>query len=470
MKIKSFFATAMAVLVFLACNNEVVSPLPDNPDAEPQASGYLILNLINPPATRTSVGDDGTDQSVGDESKINDLKMVFTNKGGVISHVIEPVVTDGLSAKFEVVLGVHYVYALVNSPFEVETGDNINRIINLAAASEAISGYKNGSFLMINKCNSSSENAGVRVSITENHSINNPAKVDIHVDRVVSKIYDSTTNPAVTALATATDGFVDAVDIAGFVLLNMNKDFNLIQVWNDENELNEDVLSTPLYAAGVELIADQYFCNIGDYTTLVKSGNSITSLTDETINSPDLFGAGPVYTTENRPAIVKMGGDEITSGRGETTGVIYKVQAKKGSDNLSTFYKYNNELYEDLTVINDFPQFSEINIETKTIPELRGLGINVYEDGVMYYTYYIRDPNIAHQYGGENYYAVFRNSSYKLAINKITMLGDDVPGGGVVNPAEDGAPGNPPIDRKEAYIDVALTVSPWVLNIMGIDF
>ena len=469
MKIKSFFAALLAVLVFSACSNEVDNLPPV--DVEIEGQGYLVLNLVNPPTTRTATGGGVTDPGTVGESNIESLTVVLTDEDGKITYVANPVV-ESLSAKFQITLGGHYVYAIVNCPTEVTFAkdENIHRVIGIAAAAEATSGYKGGSFLMVNKCNSSDEDFGVYTVVTENNSVNNPAVVNIFVDRVACKIFDVTTTPTVAGLPTETNNIVDGVDVVGFVLLNVNKEFNLIQTWSKINDKDDDVLSTPLYP-GTGRIAEQYFHNISEYTTLGKNGdNKIISLTDETIGKDNLFVSGPVYTSENRPTIIEVDDNRITSGRGETTGVIYKVQAKKGGSNIGTFYKYNNEVYTELAAIQALPEFDEINLASKSIPERRGLGIKVYEDGVMYYTYFIRDPNTAHQYKEMNYYGVFRNSSYKLAVSNISSTGDDVPGGGVVDPGGEGEPGNPPIDTKEAYISVNVTVNPWILNVISIDF
>jgi len=468
MKTKSFFAAILAVFVFSACNNEVVELPPVN--AEIEGQGYLVLNLVNPPTTRTAVGYDGVDSGTEKESEIESMTVVLTDEDGKITYVATPAM-DGLSAKFQIALGEHYVYAIVNCPTKVTfpKGENIHRVISIAAAAEATSGYKNGSFMMVNKCNSSTEDSGVYTVVNANNSVNNPAVVNIFVDRVACKIFDVTTTPSVEGLSTETNNIVGGVDVVGFVLLNVNKKFNLIQTWSKINDKDDDVLSTPLYP-GTGLIANQYFHNISEYTTIVKDGDRIVSLTDETIENVNLFVRGPVYTSENRPTIIEVDDKRITSGRGETTGVIYKVQAKKGGINTGTFYKYNNEVYTELAAIQALPEFDGINLASKSIPERRGLGIKVYENGVMYYTYFIRDPNTAHQYKGMNYYGVFRNSTYKLAVSNISSTGDDVPGGGVVDPEEGGEPGNPPIDTKEAYISVKVTVNPWILNVISIEF
>ena len=472
MKIKSFIAAILVLLAFSSCNNEVVNetPLPADTETEFQEKGYLVLNLVNPPATRTSVGDEGTEEGSVNESNIDSLIVVLTDKAGLITSVIVPEDMEGMSAKFQVALGGHYVFALVNCPEDVkiEVGGNIHRVIAIAEAGDVTSGYMDGSFMMINRSLPDVDFAGVRVVVNEKHSVNMPARVDVYVDRVVCKIYDVTKAPVEVGFSSPTKEFIDGVDVLGFVLLNVNKKFNLIQTWSDYDLYDEKILSTPLTVSGI--IAEQYFHNIGEYTTLAKTDGVISSITDKTLGKDELFGSGPVYATENRPAIIDMDEEGITSGRGETTGVIYKVQAKKNGENSITFYKYKNVLYNELTSINKFPEFSGMDLNSMEIPDLRGLGIQVYEDGIMYYTYYIRDPNTAHQLDKENYYAVFRNSSYRLEINKISLIGDDIPGGGVIDPEQEGGPGNPPIGRKEAFISVNLTVNPWVLNTLKIDF
>ncbi|KAK9667499.1 Major fimbrial subunit protein type IV, Fimbrillin, C-terminal [Popillia japonica] len=72
--------------------------------------------------------------------------------------------------------------------------------------------------------------------------------------------------------------------------------------------------------------------------------------------------------------------------------------------------------------------------------------------------------------GGKDYYAVFRNSVYKLSISKFSGLGDDVPGGRKVDPSGSGESGNPPIDADNGYIQASVDINPWVVNLIGIDF
>ena len=475
MRIKSILLTFMAVLAFTACNNEVLSPSTEIDEAEVMEKGYLVLNLVNPTTTRTY--GDATDIGTAKESEINSLMVVFTDATGTIVSTEEPTNANGVTVKFKVTLGTYDVYALINKPDDVivTVGGKIEQVIEVAAVAEATSGYKSSSFFMVNKRNSNAENAGVTTIINSTHSISNPAHVFIYVDRVACKIVDNTATPDVTNLKSATGGLIFDVEVMGFAVLNVNREFNLIQTWSDNNAggltLEEDVLSTPLYPGGAsDLVANQYFYNIGRYATIEKDDkDSIISIVDKTVDE-DFFGKDPVYTTENRPTIIGNG-TEISAGRGETTGVIYKVKAKKDENtDLGTFYTYKNEFYEDIAAIQALQEFDNHTLVSFEISELRALGIRVYEDGVMYYTYFIRDPNVEYQHKGKNYYGVFRNSTYKLAINSISSLGDDIPGGAVVDPSEPGDLGNPPIETEETYIQVSVVVNKWILNILSIDF
>ncbi|HBX44639.1 Mfa1 family fimbria major subunit [Limibacterium fermenti] len=483
MKISNyFFLAALATLFVLsACSKEDLKQT----DSNEALQGYITLTVSNPPGARTT--GTPTEPGLPAESVIDDVTVVFANSAGVIQHVATPSISSGTTDKFQISLGTYYVYALVNCPIataDLAATTNIDRVISGVTAQEASPGYKSGKFFMVNQHNPNTVHAGVQTTVSAANTVNNPAQATIYVDRVAAKIEDPTgytaNAPVITDL-TAKTSLLDAVDITGFVLLNGNKQFNLLQQWNSANPngalnplADDNVLSTPLFPGGTELVSDQYFNNISTYTQLTKDAGTgnVTAMTDLTKDSPTItYGLGPVYTTENRPTLSFYGAsNKITSGRGETTGVIYKVQAKISGANAPTFYKYREQVYATLTIINALPDFSGVDLSTYSIPQLRGLGIQVYENGVMYYTYFILDPNTTHQYNGSDYYGVFRNSVYKLKISSISDLGEDVPGGGTVDPSQPGEPGNPPIDKEEAYIQVSVTVNPWIINTIDIKF
>lgn len=466
MKIKSLLISGLAILALSACSDDNMDL--GNPNDKVQ--GYLTLN-ISSPETRTSVGSEGTDNGTTQENQIDDVTVVLTDGSGVIQYVETPNITSGVTDKFKVDLGTYSVYALVNNPLTITPGENIQRVISGWNVNEAETGYSSGKFFMVNENNSSSTNGGYSITISSSNTENTPAVAHIKVDRVSVKITDETSYSAFsTASITGVPSIVSTFNVEGYVLLNMNKEFNLIQKWGTSNNggatLASDVLVTPFYST--TLVADQFYKNISEYTNLEKDGSgNITGITD--LTKDDTYTLGTKYTTENRPEITFYNTNVPTAGRGETSGVIYKVIAKDASDNANTFYMFNNTAYTTVAAIDALPEFADTDLSTLTIAELRAKGIKVYENGVMYYTYYIMDPNTAHQYNGYNYYGVFRNSVYKLNINSFSGLGDDVPGGGTVDPSEPGDPGNPSINTDEAYIQVSVTVNPWVLNTIHID-
>lgn len=426
---------------------------------------------ISSPTTRTTAGDEGTENGTIGESEIHDVTVVLTDETYHVQYIETPAINNGVTEKFKVALGSYHVFALVNNPINILAGESIHRVISDWTEMEAEAGFKNGKFFMVNEHNSSSDEKGFPITISASNTENAPAVANIRVDRIAVKIADENSYSTFSTSSIAgLRASVTGLEIEGYVLLNMNKSFNLFQTWGMENNggetLTDDVLQTPF--SSTNLVADQYYKNISNYTELKKEGDEITEIVDLTKGTS--YTLGVKYTTENRPQISFYNGTTPTAGRGETSGVIYKVQAKNGSDNAGTFYVYNNRSYTSIDEINALTEFGSVDLTALSPSQLRGKGIKVYEDGVMYYTHYIMDPNTSHQYLGNNYYGIFRNSVYKLKINSFSGLGDDVPGGGTVDPSEEGDPGNPPIDTEEAYIQVTVTIKPWVLNTIEIDF
>ena len=184
---------------------------------------------------------------------------------------------------------------------------------------------------------------------------------------------------------------------------------------------------------------------------------------------------GITYTTENVPPFAYN--RVLSSGMSQTTGVIYSTVVNEGE----TFYYVGGKVYTEIDKVKALPDFAEITNFPEKAEEIRALGIKVFEEGRMYYTYFIKDQNYKLEYEtaaaveGEDpseavttetkYHAVYRNSVYNLTVNTITNIGDDIPGGGKVTPVEP----NPDIDPNEQFIDVTVTINPWVLNDIGID-
>lgn len=471
MNIKKILFAGLIALSLSACSDEENSPIDSNPGG---IKGYLSLKVITP---QTKASGDNTTQGTPEESQIHDITVALTDESGLILHVITPDLSGANTAMFQVELGSYKVYTLINNPVTGLTiNQNIERVIGVAQAADAETGFNGGKFFMVNERKSSSEGAGVHVTVSAFNTESNPAIAMVNVDRVAVKIQDNTAYTEIIA-PNGFPGTITSLRIDGFALLNMNKKFNMIQTWGDEN-LNGDplsagseVLQTPLYTAGSGLIKDQYYKNISEYILIEKDGTTgeAIRITDLTKSNPEAYKLGSTYTTENRPTIMFFGDNKLTAGRGETTGVIYKVQAMTGGNAANTFYMYNNKFYLSLSELQALNDFKGITL-AENAPELRAKGIKVFENGVIYYTYFIVNTNSSHQYGGQNYYGVFRNSIYNMSVISINKIGDDIPGGSGIDPDSEGETANPPISAEEAYISVNVTVNPWVINDIGIDF
>lgn len=487
---KKLFLSGFIVLGILAsgCSDENNSPV-QGPDGE-ELNGYVTLTLTNPPTMGSkTTGDPDTDTPLAGESKINNVTVAFVAEGDTkVKYLATPTITattDGAKTEaFKIAIGKYDVYALANNASSIYIGAEIEQVIKAANADEIKGGFKDGSFFMTNARHTSNDTpkpAWYSFEITAAHnSVENAAQVKINVDRVAAKIIDVTATPSITGLKEECKDFVAGVEVIGFTPLNVNPQFNMLQTWGTANgnaAVSEEVLQTPFYT---EKWTENFFYPITQYSEWTFNNDALESIADKTKDATDIFaykGAEkPVYVTENRP-IIGTFKDGWTSGERETTGVIYRVQAKDAAGaNLPTFFSYRGIIYKTIAELEAIDEFAKVTPQViltgRTNEQLRTLGIRVYEKGIMYYTKFIRNVNPDYPLGDGEYYGILRNSVYKLNIKSISKLGDDIPGGGIDPGEEPKNPGttNPPIDVDETYIQVEVEVNPWILNEIDIEF
>jgi len=187
----------------------------------------------------------------------------------------------------------------------------------------------------------------------------------------------------------------------------------------------------------------------------------------------------PVYCLENNTEI-KNSDDKVTN----TTGLILKYQVTVSeSDGLAgknCFYGYNGQYFAKLSDIqatypNVFGQagydLASKNLnhngggaDEQSISDCRkDYNIEVFRNGIMYYTYFIKDqnytdPTITTPDADKHIYAVLRNTVYDLHVASLLRIGNDIPGGW--------NPGGPdtPVDQKDYYMQAQVSVNPWVLS------
>ena len=299
----------------------------------------------------------------------------------------------------------------------------------------------------------------------------NPAHAgEIKLDRVVARI----DNPSFAETARTVDPaagttkyvakVVASFDYVGYAASNLNNNSYVMQNWNPE--------FTTLSVKWGEA-ANKYYQPKSSFGTLYK-GENLT-----------VFGTRNMYAFEN-----------TTKDVNEATAVYFKIKANltdaekdKADFEDGTFYRYDGRLYTSIQAIYDDAAtgaisnpFTETNSitpadvvakisdtdgklttdETVLAKFREDYKIEVYREGMMYYRWAISDnaykPFVASE--TTHTYSVLRNSIYRLTVTKVSEIGKDVPNG----PDPDDPNKNP-----NYYMDVKVSINPWVLNAQPIE-
>ena len=314
-------------------------------------------------------------------------------------------------------------------------------------------------FAMFNQNDSQEDGNDYTVTfIKANNNENNPAKVNhggvagapIKVERVVARI-DAPVNKSTKVLAeypaNATEALkvaiddakekVDKIDLVDYAVANLANQSYVMQTWSN-NQLSLPA-NTKYTQKGTEF-GDKYFYKDNKF------------FNNEPVN----------YVFENNST------DNPT-----TMYFEYKVTLKdmanadyKDGANAGTFYRYNNVIYTSFDQIikdyKDVPNFfggkdaktmkteldNAINDDTKLAKFREDYNIEVFKGGKTYYKHVIKDNHI----NG----IIQRNSIYRLNVNNIFNVGAQVPNG-------------EPTENAYYYLDVTVTVNPWVLNTENVD-
>ena len=134
--------------------------------------------------------------------------------------------------------------------------------------------------------------------------------------------------------------------------------------------------------------------------------------------------------------------------------VIYTsfAQIFKAYEDVTGLFKGQNatQLKDELTEAKKAPAAeTEKSVETKLAEFRAKYGIEVFNEGKTYYKQVIKDNQLDKN-------VIQRNTIYRLQVNKIFNVGAQVPNG--------------EIDKNGLfYLDVTVTVNPWVLNTQNVE-
>ena len=470
-----------AALSFTSCSSN--DDLDDNKAGQEKVDGfYMTLNVQTPNAsgTRTSVLKDTENATTGEAAiKTGTLYLVDANGKIAFHEDLSGLdwsgdVKDDPSKKKDgqktfnievknVEAGqIYHVYFLAgsNKPADDMNFAATNKNVFTATSKFAVPFANDDNFAMFNQNDAQVNGNGYSVEfIKANNNEQNPAKVTyisadgntkqkdaaIKVERVVARIDAPSSTSAIStddpagasealkvALKDAREK-VASFELTNYAISNLANKSYVMQNWNSS------ALVIPSDKEGFSYYQPKAAFG-GDYD--YKNGGFTTTATK--VN----------YVFENNST------ENPTSMYFE-----YKVTLKdySGADfEDGTFYRYNNVIYTSFTqIFKDYADvanlFGEgmdakkmkeelikvINDEDKLAEFRHTYNIEVFKGGKTYYKQVIKDKHIAG--------IIQRNSIYRLTVNNIFNVGAQVPNG-------------TPTENDFYYLNVTVSVNPWVLN------
>lgn len=358
----------------------------------------------------------------------------------------------------KVVAGQTYkVYFLANADSE----DPLNSTFSTTATTDNkfVGDYaKANNFAMFNQNDTQVDGNGYTVTfIKANNNEANPAKVKyngavspIKVERVVARI-DAPTSKSTVLADAPTDASaalkvammdakekVKSIELTNYAISNLANKSYVMQNWNSSALVIPDDKEGFSYIQPTAAFGDNYTYQNGGFTT-----------TEETkLNYVFENYSKTAPTTMYFEYQIKLDDSKFTG----------PADFKDG-----TFYRYNNVIYTSLDqIFNDYTGVAglfngkdkatmktelsnAINNETELAKFRNDYKIEVFKGGKTYYKQAIKDQYLTY----EN--AIQRNSIYRLNVKNIFNVGAQVPNG-------------EPTENDFYYLDVEVSVNPWVLN------
>lgn len=467
-----------AALSFTSCSSN--DDLDDNNAGQNKVDKFYMTLTVQTPnsnGTRTVVNKPTVD-ATKEESDVTSgtFYLVDANNKIVFTHTItkkewaeEKIPTQSTNGKTtlqvpvtDVTAGTKYsVYFLANatsdSPLtDVFTSDLANKF------TKKYSEAKN--FAMFNENDADVKgNSHTVVFTSDNKDANSAAKVSstINIERLTARIDEpksaATTIQPYAVDATASDEekkananavkAVKSLKLTSYAISNVANKTNVMQQWADATTLSIPTGITyfqPTTEFGTKTLLQNY-----DYF------NALT--TDKSLKD---------YVFENNSS------DAATSMYFEYTVELNKEYQDKADIKDGTFYRYNKVIYSRIQDIIDFYKDQKAIFDGKdaktVVDELKAAkvdpdseakldefrkkyDIEVFNAGKTYYVQKIKDQHL----GVAN--TIQRNSIYLLNVKNIFNVGAQVPNGG-------------PDDRTLYYLEVEVSVNPWVLNEQSVDF
>lgn len=468
-----------AALSFTSCSSN--DELDDNNAGQNKVDKfYMTLTVQTPTSNGTRTAQNNPREASKEESYVTSGTFYLVDANGKIAKSITideqawadaKVPQQGKDGKTtlqvpveKVTAGTKYsVYFLANATSEspltdVYTSDLDNKFAKAYATANK--------FAMFNENDADVKGDSHTVVFTsDNKDANTPAKVSdiIKIDRLTARIdeptseatniknYDDVENAKPTpeqkeANAKALKA-VKSLKLTRYAISNVANKTNVMQKWDGATTL---LIPTDI----------TYFQPTAEFgtKTLLQNYNYFNAVTTDKSYKD--------YVFENNSS------EAATSMYFEYTVTLNDDLKDKADFSDGTFYRYNKVIYsniqdiidafKDQKAIFDGKDAATVKAELEAAkndtkdPEAKldefrkKYDIEVFNEGKTYYVQKIKDQYL----GVEN--TIQRNSIYLLNVKNIFNVGAQVPNGG-------------PDDRTLYYLDVEVSVNPWVLNSYDVD-
>ncbi len=460
-----------AALSFTSCSSN--DELDDNNAGQAKVDQFYMTMTIQTPnsnGTRTSLKNDFA--ATTEESDVTSGRFYLVDAAGKVVFKKDIEEKDWKSGKptkgkngettlqvpvENVTAGTKYsVYFLANTTSESPLTDVFTSNDKFAKAYSA-----DNKFAMFNQNDADVKgNSHTVVFKSDNKDANSPAKVSstINIERLTARIdepkseattiknYDDVENATPTPeQKKANEDAIKAVKgvtLTRYAISNVANKTNVMQKWDGETTLSIPTDIT-------------YFQPTSEFgtKTLLQNYNYFNAVTTDKSHKD--------YVFENNSS------EAATSMYFEYTVELSEDYKTNADFEDGTFYRYNKVIYsriqdiidafKDQKAIFDGKDASTVIEELTaakndtTDPEAKldefrkKYDIEVFNAGKTYYVQKIKDQYL----GVEN--TIQRNSIYQLNVKNIFNVGAQVPNGG-------------PDDRTLYYLDVEVSVNPWVLN------
>lgn len=478
-----------AALSFTSCSDS--EDLANDKAGQEKVDGfYMTLSIQTPKAngTRTVLPKDSTETASAAESDVTSgtIYLVDAN-GNIVFHT--PITesdwkagkptqgNDGSTqlkiAVEDVVAGATYkVYFLANAE-DAKPWEDV-----FSSKTKFANPYvENSKFAMFNQNDKTVDgNAYTVVFTNDNKKSTSAAKIQyegkesaIKIERLTARIDEPTSNATKIAAYTKEDATpaekkamedavnkVKSVEMTGYAISNLADKSYIMQHWTGTTGTTLKIPSDITYYQKKDEFGTATKLENGDFFTAPTTEEGKEKHKD--------------YVFENNSS------DAATAMYFEYKVTLYDMKNADFPED-GTFYRYNNVIYKSFEDI--YKAYKDVKglFDGKTAKEMKALltaaktaktadgksavedkldefrktyQIEVFNCGKTYYKQIIKDNNI----GYDN--AIQRNSIYRLKVNNIFNVGAQVPNG---TPDKEGL----------FYLDVTVSVNPWVLNTQEVE-